>query len=76
LRCRWALVTIWHLADLNLWVVMFGTMAKEDITTIKISKTIRDRLKELGKKGETYDEILERLLKIAETKERKIGYGN
>jgi len=26
---------------------------------------LRDKLKELGKKGETYDEIIERLLKIA-----------
>jgi len=42
----------------------------KDITTIQISKIIRDRLKELGKKGETYDEIIERLLKLAETKRR------
>jgi len=39
-------------------------MAK-DVTTIRVSTDLRDKLKELGKKGETYDEIIERLLKIA-----------
>ena len=39
-------------------------MAK-DATTIRISTDLRDRLKKLGTKGETYDEIIERLLKIA-----------
>jgi len=40
-------------------------MAKEDITTIQISRATRDELKELGKKGETYDEIIRKLLKLA-----------
>ncbi|WP_309493380.1 DUF7557 family protein [Candidatus Hecatella orcuttiae] len=40
-------------------------MGKSEVTTIQISKTIRERLKELGKKGETYDDILERLLQLA-----------
>jgi hypothetical protein len=39
-------------------------MAK-DVTTIRISTDLRDRLKKLGTKGETYDEIIERLLRIA-----------
>jgi len=39
-------------------------MAK-DVTTIRVSTELRDRLKEMGKKGETYDEIIERLLRIA-----------
>jgi uncharacterized protein (DUF4415 family) len=39
-------------------------MAK-DVTTIRISTDLRDKLKELGKKGETYDEIIERLLRVA-----------
>jgi hypothetical protein len=30
--------------------------------TIKIEPETRDRLKELGKKGETYDEIIMRLI--------------
>jgi transcriptional regulator len=41
---------------------------EKDVTTIQISKSIRDRLKELGKKGESYDEIIERLLQLAEMK--------
>ncbi|GFO96341.1 hypothetical protein ig2599ANME_0529 [groundwater metagenome] len=41
---------------------------EKDITTIQISKSLRDRLKELGKKGETYDEIIERLLQLADIK--------
>ncbi len=41
---------------------------EKDITTIQVSKSIRDRLKELGKKGETYDAIIERLLEVAEMK--------
>lgn len=39
-------------------------------TTIAISPETRDQLKELGEKGETYDEILARILKIA--KERQL----
>ncbi|MGB9760566.1 MAG: DUF7557 family protein [Thermoproteota archaeon] len=38
-------------------------------TTIQISKSLRDKLKAFGKKGETYDEIIRRLLKLAEAKE-------
>ncbi len=34
-------------------------------TTIELSKETRDQLKELGKKGETYDEIIRKLLKLA-----------
>lgn len=43
---------------------------KEDITTIQISKATRDKLKEQGKKGETYDEIIKRLLKLVESSKR------
>ena len=32
------------------------------ITTIQIDSTTRNRLKELGKKGETYEDIVLRLL--------------
>jgi predicted nucleotidyltransferase len=39
-------------------------------TTIAISKAIRDQIKEYGNKGETYDEIIAKLLKSA--KERQI----
>lgn len=40
-------------------------MTKEDITTIQVSKEIRDKLKELGKKGETYDDVIKNLLELA-----------
>ena len=33
-------------------------------TTIEISFELRDILKELGKKGETYEQIIRRLLKM------------
>lgn len=38
---------------------------KEDITTIQISKATRDELKKHGIKGDTYDEIIRRLLELA-----------
>ena len=38
------------------------------MTTISVSKAIRDKLKDLGKKGETYDDILLRLIKTAREK--------
>jgi len=34
-----------------------------EVTTIPVTKTIRDMLKSYGLKGETYDNILRRLLK-------------
>jgi len=37
-------------------------MAKTGVTTIQISKEIREELKAIGSKGETYDEIIRRLL--------------
>ncbi len=39
-------------------------------TTIAISASTRDQIREFGSKGETYDDILERLLKSA--KERQL----
>jgi hypothetical protein len=39
-------------------------------TTIAVSKEIRDQIKEFGGKGDTYDEILARLLNSA--KERQL----
>jgi predicted transcriptional regulator len=44
-------------------------MSREGRTTIELSNETRDRLKELGKKGETYEEIIKRLLKLAKQKE-------
>jgi len=39
-------------------------------TTISISTDVREEIKEFGQKGETYDEIITRLLRSA--KERQI----
>jgi len=41
-------------------------MTKENVTTIRISTTLREKLKRLGMKGETYEEIIEKLLKRVE----------
>lgn len=38
-------------------------------TTIAVSPDIRDRLKEFGMKGETYDDIIGRLLTSAEERQ-------
>lgn len=37
-------------------------MVNSDVTTIQLSKDTRDQLKEIGKKGETYDEIILKLI--------------
>lgn len=34
-------------------------------TTIQVSKETRDKLKKLGRKGQTYDEVIENLLEIS-----------
>jgi len=46
-------------------------MAKEEITTIQISKDVREMLKELGKMGETYDDVIKKLIKKAKECEKK-----
>lgn len=35
------------------------------VTTIQIQKDTRDRLREIGHKGETYDKLIRRLMKAA-----------
>jgi len=37
---------------------------RREKTTIEVSKQTRDLLKKIGKKGETYDDIIRRLLKV------------
>jgi len=39
---------------------------EEEKTTIQITKVTRDKLKNLGKKGDTYDEIIDSLLQQKE----------
>jgi hypothetical protein len=36
------------------------------ITTIPVAKETREQLRSFGKKGETYDQILRRLMSLAE----------
>jgi len=38
-----------------------------ETTTIAVSKEVRARIKALGKKGEKYNDVLERLLNEVET---------
>jgi len=38
------------------------------ITTIQVKETTREKLKDLGRKGETYDHIIEKLLQIYQKK--------
>jgi hypothetical protein len=40
-----------------------------ETTTIPLSKETRDLLKKYGQKGETYDELIRRLLEVAEQME-------
>jgi len=46
-------------------------MAKEDLTTIQLSKEARDELKKMGTMGETYDDVIKRLVKLAKECEKK-----
>jgi len=43
----------------------------EEITTIQMSTQTRNKLKEIGKKGETYEEIIEKLLQLYKKHERE-----
>jgi len=38
----------------------------QDRTTLPVRKATRDRLRAFGTKGESYDEILRRLMEVAE----------
>ncbi len=45
----------------------------QNITTIQLSKRTRDRLLEFGKKRETYDDLLNRLIDFYIEKGTEIG---
>ncbi|RLF63045.1 MAG: hypothetical protein DRN33_04835 [Thermoplasmata archaeon] len=38
----------------------------KDVTTIQVDKELRDMLKKMGKKGDTYSDIIRRLIKKTE----------
>ena len=44
-------------------------MIMGETTTIPLSKATRNRLKSLGRKGETYDHILQKLIEMAEQRD-------
>ncbi|TGC09538.1 DUF7557 family protein [Methanolobus halotolerans] len=44
-------------------------MAQSTSTTIPTTKMVRDRLKSYGQKGETYSDILERLMNTVDKEE-------
>ena len=46
-------------------------MARKDITIIRVRKRTRDRLREFGKKGDTYDDVIWKLMDEAKKRERK-----
>lgn len=39
-----------------------------DLTTIPLTKLTRDRLRALGRKGESYDQLLNRLMDVYQTR--------
>jgi SOS response regulatory protein OraA/RecX len=39
------------------------------VTTVRISTELRDKLKKLGVKGETYEDVIQRLVEIAQKNE-------
>ena len=41
---------------------------RKGVTTIQLSPATREKLKELGKKGETYEKIILRLMKACKKK--------
>jgi len=43
----------------------------EDITTIVVERKVRDKLKELGKKGETYNDIIKRLIELCRKSQKE-----
>ncbi len=42
-----------------------------EITTVKVTKKTREKLVELGKKNETYEEIIDRLIEFYKSNSRK-----
>ncbi len=46
-------------------------MANQESTTIQLSKETRDQLRGLGKMGETYDDVIKRLIEKVKRCEHK-----
>lgn len=54
----------------DIMIMMIKNPIKEPMTTIQVSRETQGRLSKLGGKGDTYDEIIKRLLGKAERKLR------
>ena len=53
-------------------VIMYCSMPyKNPVTTIQITPATREKLRDLGKKGETYEQIILRLVKANEKAQKK-----
>ena len=46
-----------------------------EITTVKVTRKTRDKLAELGKKNETYEDIIEKLIDYYQKKNRTKAEG-
>ena len=47
-------------------ITVIGAEMMKSPTTVRISTELRDKLKKLGVKGETYEDIIQRLVDIAQ----------
>jgi len=47
-------------------MIAIGNEMAKDVTTVRISTELRDKLKKLGVKGETYEDVIQRLVEIAQ----------
>jgi hypothetical protein len=54
---------------ITVMVIEMAEAKPRGITTIPVSRGTRDKLKSLGLKGETYDEIIARLMEMARYEE-------
>jgi hypothetical protein len=54
---------------ITVMVIEMVEAKSREITTIPVSRGTRDKLKSLGLKGETYDEIIARLMEMARYEE-------
>ena len=43
---------------------VYSKIFMDEVTTVKVTKRTREKLAELGKKNETYEEIIERLIEF------------
>ena len=56
---------------------VYSKIFMDEVTTVKVTKRTREKLAELGKKNETYEDIIERLIEFYEKKSigRTRNYG-